>query len=148
MINVQAFLGQDIGAAAKATRTVLDSLLAREDVSFADWVTLRTLAQQGTPVWREFLTQYLGENVNLDPGATARLLDGLATRGQIRVVVDADGPEGARVSLTEAGETLYGRLQDEVARVTGQLYGDLDPDEIDVARRVLRQVAERARAAA
>ena len=46
MADTPTLNGQDIGQAERATRAVLDALLAETSTSFQSWVTLNVLATQ------------------------------------------------------------------------------------------------------
>jgi hypothetical protein len=58
--STQPVTGQDIAVAAKATRTLLDMLLAEAGTSFAPFATLNTVAVRGPSVSRADLLRSLG----------------------------------------------------------------------------------------
>ena len=52
----------------------------------------------------------------------------------------------APVGPTDAGSQLYGRIRTAIAGITDRLWGDLAPEDLTVAGRVLGTVLERANA--
>ena len=69
------------------------------------------------------------------------LLTGLQDRGLIaEAAYDAAGP----VRITEAGTAKHAAVGETVADLSKRVYGDLDPEELVVAQRVLTQVIQRA----
>jgi DNA-binding MarR family transcriptional regulator len=130
--------GIDIGLAFRATRAILDRLLARSGTDFTGWVALRTLAQPGPPPAPDALRIGLAGTIGIDP-TTARLaLDRLAAQGWIHT--------GDTVELTEAGAALHRGLLEQIGQVTTELYGGIEPGDLAATRRVLTEVTERANA--
>jgi len=140
MVQTPALTGQDIGAAANATRAVLNVLLDREDTTFPEWVALRSLTQRGPGLTPNDFRRFLATGLAVEPAAIPDLLTRLESKGLIRQNA------GGFVEMAPAGESLYDRLSGPLAEITAQLYSDLDPDDLAAAQRVLGAVTERAKA--
>jgi hypothetical protein len=119
--------GQIIGQAERATRAVLDRLLA--DMPFTDWVAIN-LSATGGP---DDLAGRLATGLRIDP---APILAGLVDAG----LLTAGG------ALTPAGRARYDDISAGLADITARLYGDLSAEDLAVAGRVLITVTNRARA--
>jgi DNA-binding MarR family transcriptional regulator len=130
--------GLDIGLAARATRAILDRLLARSGTDFTGWVALRTLAQPGAVPGPDALRDDLATTIGIDTGSARLALDRLAAQGFTKT---AD-----TVSLTEAGAAFYRGLVDQIGQVTADLYGGIEASDLAATRRVLAEVTDRANA--
>ena len=53
---------------------------------------------------------------------------------------------GSPVRVTDAGSQLHGRIHSAVVEITERMWGDLPPDDLAAAGRVLTTVLERANA--
>jgi len=133
-----ALTGQYIGTAANASRTLLEALLARNSTAFPEWVALRTLATQG-PFTQETFEKFLVDGLAVAPAAVPSLIAELEVKDLI--TQDAD----AHVVPTRQGQALYDKLLGAIAEITEQVYGDLDPADLDATHRVLEHVAQRAK---
>jgi hypothetical protein len=143
MTDTPTLTGQDIAEAQGAVRALLDRILAGTGTTSNDYVALRVLAARGPWASAEALRDYLADQpqLDLDQRSAATLLDGLRARGLI--TSDAAGAAGP-VQLTAAGTNLHADLGRAVAEMTGELYADVDRDDLATAHRVLVQVTERA----
>jgi DNA-binding MarR family transcriptional regulator len=130
--------GQHIGTAANATRAILDTVLGAEQTTFPVWVALRTLDTRGPYASRAAFETALVEGLAVEPSAVAETVDELFWQGH--VAQDADGV----VALSDSGQTLYNHLNARVTATAGQLYSDLDHEEMVVAARVLKRITDRA----
>jgi DNA-binding MarR family transcriptional regulator len=131
--------GQDINVAARATRSVFDSLLRDAGTTFPVWVALNMLGTAGSRLPREVLRRNLTEGLDADPAAVDGLLDELGSAGLAEVGV-------AAVELTPDGTALHERLRDATADAAARLWSGFDPQDLATTRRVLLEVTERARA--
>ena len=105
-MTVTPIIGQDIGAAFRATRDVLDDLLERDGTSFLEWVTLRQLAAAHAPMARVDVVLALAPGGG-DPHAAIAALAGSGD------IVD----DGTAVALTTAGDARYRALEAKVVDV-------------------------------
>jgi len=138
--------GQDINVAARAVRRLLDALLDEAGITFAGWVAVLTLAQDGPAIRRDVLQRDLAENLQADASSITELLDQLESTGLVREASDAGAADAVHVRLTPDGEALVRRLQEGIGRITAELYSGFDPTDLATTRRVLVEVTERANA--
>jgi hypothetical protein len=134
-MTVTPLIGQDIGAAFRATRNVLDLLLDREGTPFLEWVTLRQLASTEKPIARDELLRTLAPGGGDAPTAIAAL----AANGDVT-------DDGSTVALTPAGEVRYRALERQVVDVVDSLYVGIAPADMATTKRVLAEITERASA--
>ena len=120
--------GQIIGQAERATRAVLDVLLADNDTSFEQWVALNLAATGST---RDEIIARMTTVLRLDRST----VDGLLT-----------APFFADGDLTDAGRERYQRIADGLAVITARLYGGIPAEDLATAARVLTTVTDRANA--
>jgi hypothetical protein len=130
--------GVDIGDAAKAVRSLLDVVLDAQDVTFAEWVALRTLGTSAGRVSQPALRDGVVLALDLDAAEATALLCSLEGRG----LLCYDGFE--QVGLTVDGAALFDEIQAGVAAITAEVYGGIDAGELATTRRVLASVAARA----
>jgi DNA-binding MarR family transcriptional regulator len=135
--------GQDIGEAQGAVQALLEQALGGTGRTGSEFIALRVLAVRGQYPAPAALHDFLASQrqLALNPPAVASLLAELEAAG-LASGTAADGPGPAQ--LTEQGAAAYARLSEEVGAVTRQLYADLDPDDLAIARGVLTQITERA----
>ena len=132
--------GQDLGIAAAATRQLFDDLLADAGSDFEEWVTLLTLSQRPEPIERAALRTNLGQLLSIAEPTADRLISRTAARGYVS--------SGDAVALTAAGEQTFQQLRASVGDLAATLYGDFAPADLETAGRVIRKVAQRAKALA
>ncbi|MEV4130672.1 hypothetical protein AB0J72_00715 [Dactylosporangium sp. NPDC049742] len=123
--------GRILGQAERATRAVLDRLLARSGTTFEQWVAVNLTA--AGPLTRAELLAQMSAGLRTDPAAhvDAAFGAGLLT---------------GDVALTDLGRSRYEEISAGIKALTVQIYGDLSPEDLDTAGRVLLQVTERANA--
>lgn len=142
MSTSPTFSTQLIGQTEKTLNAILGRLLAGTGLTEPQWVTL-TLAVRGSGT--TYLPAFAGRLANAlkisDADARARI-DELAT-AELLVVPDV---AGSPVRVTDAGSQLHGRIHSAVVEITERMWGDLPPDDLAAAGRVLTTVLERANA--
>ena len=133
--------GQVLGEAERATRAVLDRVLARDGLTFHDWVVLNITG--AGPVERDRLVARMTSALKIDEVAVLEAIIELTGRGLIEA-----GPSGeaAQVTLTDAGRARHGQIRATVDEITSRLYGDLPADDLATAGRVLTVLTARANA--
>ena len=129
--------GQVVGQAERATRAVLEVLLAETDTTFTNWVTLNLVATLGATTVDSLVGQVV---------TGLRITDAEARASIDELVATALMAVAGTVRLTAAGRGRYQRISDGIADITRRLYHDLPHDDLVVARRVLETLTERARA--
>ena len=141
MTQAPTLNGQVIGQAERATRAVLELLLAETDTPFVQWVALN-LAAQAEAAQRETtvdaLVEQLVTGLRIDGFEAGAAIDALVAESLVTI-------DGA-VRLTADGTAKYLRISDGITEITQRLYRDLPQDDLVVARRVLETLTERARA--
>ena len=131
------FSTQLIGQTEKTLNAILARLLADTGLSQPQWVTLAVAVTTGGSIeCRAFVGRVAGA-LKIS-GAEARARVGELAAKQLLEVDDS------AVSVTGAGRDLHARVRGAVAGITERLWGDLPPDELGVAGRVLATVLERA----
>ena len=130
--------GLVIGQAERATRAVLDRLLAANGTPFETWVAINLVDQAG------------GEQDSDE--LIARMLDGLRIP-EIDVWAAIDDARRAgllagtdTLILTPEGTARFAAISDGIATITEGLYADLPADQLTVAAEVLLTITARAKA--
>jgi MarR family transcriptional regulator for hemolysin len=133
-------LAGQINIAARATRGLLDAVLAAAGTTFSSWTVLAALSDRGPAIQRD-----LAASVKMIGPSIVERIDQLETAGLVtRSAVPGDR-RASLVELTADGKALIARLQGVMRSTEDALTSGLDPREVEVTRRVLAQVAERAR---
>jgi hypothetical protein len=139
MTAPQALTGQHIGQAEKATRAVLDRLLAETGTEFVEWVIVNVLATNQSSMDRDDLLGRVVNGLKIPAEALRTAIDALANRGILATKDD-------QLALTSDGEALYRRLRTGIDQITQLLYGDIPASDLQTAQHVLATVTERANA--
>jgi hypothetical protein len=137
MTDAPTLTGQDIGQAERATRAVLDALLADTGTPFEQWVALRLL--EAGPAGRSSVVERMVDGFKISAGQATVTVgelehDGLVTRNGAPAVLE----------LTATGRSRHRRISAGVATITDRLYGDLPVEDLVTARRVLATITQRA----
>jgi DNA-binding MarR family transcriptional regulator len=142
MSTSPTFSTQLIGQTEKTLNAILGRLLAGTGLTEPQWVTL-TLAvrSSGTADLIAFARRLADALKISDADARARI-DELAAAGLL-VVPDV---AGSPVRVTDAGSQLHRRIRSAVVEITERMWGDVPPDDLAAAGRVLATVLERANA--
>lgn len=136
--------GIDIGTAATATRALLDRLLEEESLTFEAWVVGFTLVQIGPSVGRDELARDLSSRLLRDRSSVDELLATAVANGLTQERA-SDHKGTTAVDLTADGFARIQRIRAGIVRITEELYGPMDQDDLRTAGRVLREVTARAR---
>jgi DNA-binding MarR family transcriptional regulator len=134
MTQATTLFGQDLGVASRAGQRVLSAVIGRAEISFPQWVVLKSLHEEGGRLERAALVVRLADGLGLPAPAVEAALDGLRARGLV----------GDGVGLTDDGQDLYGRLAEQVAKAGAELLDGMPADDLDAARRVLAEYTRRA----
>jgi DNA-binding MarR family transcriptional regulator len=128
-----------IGQTEKALNAILRRQLTGTGLTEPQWVTLTLTAASGGTLDRDELVSRVAGTMKVsDPEAQARVND-LTTA---RLLQASDG-NGAPVTLTDAGQQLYGQVRTAVTQITQRIWGDLPAEDLAAAGRVLSTVLER-----
>ena len=131
--------GQDIGQAEKATRAVLDSLLADANTRFHEWVAIRLLAKSGGSLDHTDVVNQMVHGLKITAEDATSTLAALEAADLVRT-------DAASVVLTSSGSAVFDQINAGVQQVTEHIYGDIPVADLVTARRVLAIVTERANA--
>lgn len=127
----------------RAARTRLAERLATRQLTLADMALLSALADFGPAAQGA-----LARRLRIDPGDTARLLDGLDTRGAVARERDPVDRRRLLVTLTREGRALLTAARRDAAAVQRGLFKPLSADEqatlLDLLARVHAHVDPRA----
>jgi len=136
--------GQDIGQAATATRAVFNRLLAETGTTFNDWVILNDLGTSGQKANQNDVVGRLARALQTDETPVRAALTELVRQSLVNQTPSAtNNPE---ISLTPAGTSRFHQVQEGIKQIAQRLYGDLAPEDLATAHRVLGIVTERANA--
>ena len=134
-------LGRQLNVAARATRGLLDSVLAEAGTTFANWTVLAALGARGPIIQRD-----LAKSLDMIGPSIVERIDHLEGSGLVaRSAVPGDR-RASLVSLTDDGRALLARLDGVMQATESALVSGLDPGEVETTRRVLAHIAEQARA--
>ncbi len=139
MTSTPTLNGQVLGQAERATRALLEKLLAGTGSTFAQWVSVNGTATAGGTVPRAALARQMVNGLKLSEQVVAAEIDGALAAGLL--AADADS-----LALTTAGRERWEEVSAGIATITAQLYGDLPAEDLATAGRVLAIVTERANA--
>ena len=131
--------GAVLAGAERATRAVLDRLLARTGTPFHHYLALNLTAAQGGTVQRDQLVARLVGGLKLEPATIRADLDAAERAGLLST-------EAGVTSLTEAGRDRFAQITAATNEVTARIYADLPAEDLAVAGRMLTIVTERANA--
>lgn len=132
-------IGFQIGRAARDTRALLDAYLAGAGTTFATWTVLATIEARGPMIQRD-----LAGELDVEGPTLVRRLDRLEEEGLVLRRPVATDRRLARVELTSAGRARYRQLRQAVQDCERDLEAGVDPADLDVTRRTLRVLSERA----
>jgi MarR family transcriptional regulator, transcriptional regulator for hemolysin len=134
-------LGRQLNVAARATRSLLDSVLAEAGTTFSSWTVLAALGTRGPSIQKD-----LAKSLDMIGPSIVERIDQLEESGLVaRSSVPGDR-RASLVSLTDDGRALLARLGGVMRTTETALTSGLDPREVETTRRVLAHIAEQARA--
>jgi hypothetical protein len=129
---------QIIGQTEKALNAILDRELTGTGLTEPQWVTLTIAVMSGGTVDSVELASRVAGALKVSHAQAQARIDELATSGLLKANTDRT------VSATETGSRLQARIRATVTEITQRLWGDLPPDDLLAAGRVLATVLERA----
>ena len=132
-------VGQAVGMAERTLTKLLAGVLARTGTSRQTYLALQRLSALGDDVTRDRYVDDLGFWFDLDLWNAGQVADGLAADGLVAVA-------GGTVALTASGADLQAKIRAGAAAVTAELYGPIDPADLETTVRTLREIAARAQA--
>ncbi|MEU2248383.1 hypothetical protein [Streptomyces sp. NPDC019224] len=139
MATAPAVNGQVIGMAHYATRALAERLLP-QGTTFHQSLALNAADAAGGTIERGALTERLTGAVKLDLPAAERTVAELTSAG----LLEERPGDRPLLELAPVGEALVQTYKAGVADITAALYGDLPPEDLAAAGRVLTEVTARA----
>jgi DNA-binding MarR family transcriptional regulator len=131
---------QLIGQTEKALNAILDRELTGTGLTEPQWVTLTIAVMSGGTVDSAALANRVAGALKVSDAQARVRIDELAASGLLEANTDQ------AVSVTETGSRLQARIRATVTEITQRLWGDLPPDDLRAAGRVLTTVLDRANA--
>lgn len=141
MSDTPTLTGQDIGQAERATRALLDRVLADVQTTFHQSVVLNLTANALAPPEVEALVTRMAQGLKVDPSSARSAIDELITGA-----LASSSGEPASLALTPAGEARFATIRRGIDQIAERLYGDLPPEDLATTHRILAIVTERANA--
>lgn len=133
-------VGRQVNVTARATRVLLDAVLASAGATFADWTVLAALNARGPLVQKD-----LAKSLDMIGPSMVERIDRLEKAG---LVVRSPVPGDRRaslVSMTDEGRVRFAALHEVMRATEGKLTAEIDQKDLDAALQVLARITERAR---
>lgn len=132
-------LGQVLTFATAATGAMCQDMLAKHDLTLAQWVILSALWRQDGMLISE-IADYTGNNAP----AASRIIDRMEEAGLVKRVPSPDDKRVVRVHLTDHGRSLS-HLSDFHERVNARLLQGISVSEAELLFDLLGRVDANAR---
>jgi DNA-binding MarR family transcriptional regulator len=138
MSTTPTFSTQLIGQTEKTLNAILDRLLTGTGLSEPQWVTLTVAVMSTVAADRDAFASRIAGSLKISDDEARTRIDELVAAGLLE--------DGSPVRVTDAGRQLQARIRGEVVEITERMWGDLPPEDLAAAGRVLTTVLERASA--
>ena len=129
----------EIGETAHALRKAFTRRAASVGVTGAQWKVLFKLTLK--PGLRQ---TDLADLLDIEPITLTRIIDRLQEAGLVERTPDPTDRRAWRLHVTEKAQPVVGKLRAIADEMTADAFAGIDPKDIDVTRKVLAQVRERA----
>ena len=129
----------EIGETAHALRKAFTRRAANVGVTGAQWKVLFKLTLK--PDLRQ---TDLADLLDIEPITLTRIIDRLQEAGLVERTPDPNDRRAWRLHVTEKAQPVVGKLRAIADEMTADAFAGIDPKDIDVTRKVLAQVRERA----
>lgn len=140
MSTTPTFDARLLGQTEKAANAILGRLLAGTGVTEPQWVALSLIATSDEPLDRRRLVQRVAGALKHGEADARTRVSELADAK----LIDSPDDPGAPIALTADGQRLYDGVRGQVVEITRRLWGDLPPEDLAAAGRVLSTVLARA----
>jgi len=137
MTTTHTLDGRDINTAAAVTRAVLDKLLAKAGLSSDEWFTLRATALEGSTPATRISYDMTFPGLTMPATEVSVNLRRLNESGLVQ-------SSGEQVRVTAEGRELFERVSEASKRAGEQLFEGIPQPDLEVAKRVLGKISERA----
>ena len=129
----------EIGETAHALRKAFDRLAVGLGVTRAQWKVLFKLTRR--PGLRQV---ELADILELEPITLCRIVDRLEEAGLVERTRDPEDRRAWKLHVTAQAQPLVDKLQAVGAELVGHAFSGIDPEEIEITRKVLARVRENA----
>jgi DNA-binding MarR family transcriptional regulator len=129
----------EIGETAHALRKAFDRLAVGLGVTRAQWKVLFKLTRK--PGLRQV---ELADMLDLEPITLCRIVDRLEEAGLVERTRDPEDRRAWKLHVTAQAKPLVDKLQAVGAELVGHAFSGIDPEEIEITRKVLARVRENA----
>jgi DNA-binding MarR family transcriptional regulator len=129
----------EIGETAHALRKAFDRLAVGLGVTRAQWKVLFKLTRK--PGLRQV---ELADMLDLEPITLCRIVDRLEEAGLVERARDPEDRRAWKLHVTAQAKPLVDKLQAVGAELVGHAFSGIDPEEIEITRKVLARVRENA----
>lgn len=124
---------------ARAWRQQLDKRLKHLGIGQAGWMTIAMVAKSEQPMSQRSLASL----VEVEGSSMVAMLDRLERDGLVARIASPTDRRVKLVTLTEAGYKVYAEVQRESAAIRAGLLGEIDPQELATATRLLETLHKR-----
>jgi hypothetical protein len=143
-MSTPAFSPQILGQTEKALNILLDRQLHGTGLTEPQWVTLTltVTAAGGGTIERDRLVAQLADGLKISESEAKARISELAAAQLLQAPADERLP----VTPTDAGQQLHAKIRTAVVEITQRLWGDLPPEDLATAGRVLSTILARVNA--
>ncbi|WP_273727064.1 MarR family winged helix-turn-helix transcriptional regulator [Brucella gallinifaecis] len=128
-----------LSANARGWRKAFDTAMAEHNLSDAKALPLISLLRHGDCIPQGVLA----ERVGIEGATIVRVVDELEKDKLIQRIADDTDRRVKLIQLTDEGRELALKVDKTSARLRTAFLGDLDPDSVDIAMDVLRELNEK-----
>jgi DNA-binding MarR family transcriptional regulator len=121
-----------------ASRAMMDSILRPYDIGSTQWYVLHQLANEGPTMQRDLVLMLQIERATLSGVVTT-----LVRKGLVDQTPDTEDQRQRMLRMTRAGAKLWKELPDPIDLILTVAFGDADPAELAIARRILQTATQR-----
>jgi DNA-binding MarR family transcriptional regulator len=129
----------EIGETAHALRKAFDRLAVGLGVTRAQWKVLFKLTRK--PGLKQV---ELADMLDLEPITLCRIVDRLEEAGLVERTRDPEDRRAWKLHVTAQAKPLVDKLQAVGAELVGHAFSGIDPEDIEITRKVLARVRENA----
>ena len=116
---------------------MMESILRPYDIGSTQWYVLYQLANEGPTMQRDLVLMLQIERATLSGVVTT-----LVRKGLVDQTPDTEDQRQRMLRMTRAGTKLWKELPDPIDLIITVAFGDADPAELAIARRVLQTATQ------
>jgi len=134
--------GRDLQVATRATRAVLDRVLADAGITFEQMAVMNTIELAGSSIAGDALAVQLVQTLKIDDAAARGAIAAVVEPGFVQPVEDR--PD--QWELSAAGRRLHAEYSRQTVQISAEVWGGLPQEDLVATKRVLDAVTSRANA--